>query len=40
MSLVQVWANKDDMEILRRLKAFIEHKVEEEFGDKAWLCVR
>jgi hypothetical protein len=35
MSTIQIWVNKYDIEILNRLKAFIEYKVEEEFGDKA-----
>lgn len=36
MPIVQIWANNDDMETLRRLKAYLEHEQEERFGGKAW----
>ncbi len=36
MSTVQVWANQDDLETLRRIRAFLEHQQEEEFEGKSY----
>lgn len=36
MPTLQVWVNNDDMDILRRLKAFFEYEQEREFEGRAW----
>ena len=36
MPTIQIWVTDSDMEDLRRLKKFLEHQVEKEFGEKAW----
>jgi len=36
MPIIDIWVKEDDMEILRRMKNFLEYQVEEKFEDKAW----
>lgn len=36
MPTIQIWVTDYDFEDLRRLKKYLEHKVEEEFEGKAW----
>jgi hypothetical protein len=36
MATIQIWADKEDLKILERLKAFLEHEQEKMFEGKAW----
>jgi len=36
MPTIQIWVTEDDMDTLRRLKNFFEHKQEEEFEGKRY----
>ena len=36
MPTIQIWANDNDFEDLRRLKKYLEHQVEKKFEGKAW----
>jgi hypothetical protein len=36
MPTVQIWINNEDMDVLRRLKAYLEYKQERDSEGKAW----